>query len=46
METPILATSQHQPQCASCRDITIGDIFVKGIEFLEEGGGQEQFVEK
>ncbi len=36
----------HRPRCALCRDVTrIGNIFVKGIKFLEEGGGQERLVE-
>jgi hypothetical protein len=33
-------------QCASCHDVArIGNNFAKGIEFLEEGGGRERFVE-
>jgi hypothetical protein len=46
METPILATSRHRPQCVSRHDVArFGDIFAKRIKFLEEGGVQEQFVE-
>jgi hypothetical protein len=38
--------SGHWPWCASCFDLArISNIFAKGIKFLEEGGGQERFVE-